>query len=361
MPNKNVKREMFKYKKLARIKYPNGYFTRRSSLLVISNYRTTLFFSLFIRRQTTYTLSSIFYCLNYSVEHIMDKLLNLTSFNLKKACSTNFNALLIGKRNTGKSTLVNDVLYFTNLNKTPRVCVFSGTEEANGNYAQFIPSTFIYNDNNVEQNLQNILDQQKILTKKKILGRLPKNCDIRITLILDDIGYKRGTLRSEVVRQIAMNGRHYGISMVVACQYVCDCPVDVRTNTDYVFVLKQNGCIINLYKNFFSGFDKKKDFKTVLDACSNNYECLVLDNTKPTTNIAEVCFFYKAKLGRKFRFGSKDLWTYHNRWGMSDNERFLRNEKLQKKMKQSKQIDDKSVSEKRLSNGLIVNKKKNKK
>jgi len=287
-----------------------------------------------------------------------DQLLNITSFNLKKACNIKFNALLIGKRNTGKSTLANDILYYTNLNKTPRVIVFSGTEEANGNYANYVPSTFIYNDDNVEENLSNIMDQQKLLTNKKKNGHIPASTDIRILVVLDDIGYKRGTLRSEVVRQIALNGRHYGISMIVACQYVCDCPVDVRTNTDYVFVLKQNGDVTNLHKNFFSGFEKRKDFKTVLDNCTNNYEALVLDNTRPTTNISEVCFYYKAKLGRKFKFGSKSLWDYHDKWGISDYDRFLRNEKL-KKLSQNKKIENENNDKRsRLSNGLIVNKKK---
>ena len=71
----------------------------------------------------------------------MDKHLNITSFDLKNACKKDFNCLLIGKRNTGKSTLGNDILYFINQNKVPRVCVFSGTEEANGNYGQYVPNT----------------------------------------------------------------------------------------------------------------------------------------------------------------------------------------------------------------------------
>ena len=285
----------------------------------------------------------------------MDKQLNITSFDLKNACKKDFNCLLIGKRNTGKSTLGNDILYFINQNKVPRVCVFSGTEEANGNYGQYVPSTFIYNEMNVEDNLTNILNQQKDLTKKKKSGKISKDTDIRIAIILDDLGYQRGTLRSEVVRQIAMNGRHYGISMVITCQYVCDCPVDVRTNTDYVFVLKQNADLTNLFKNFFGGFDKKKDFKTVLDACTNNYECLVLDNTRPTTNIADVCFFYKAKIGRKFKFGSKELWKYHDKWYLSDDDRSKRDEMLK-----NKALSNKNNNNNKLSNGLIVNKKNKK-
>ena len=104
----------------------------------------------------------------------MDKQLDITPFDLKNACKKNFNCLLIGKRNTGKSTLGNDILYFINQNKVPRVCIFSGTEEANGNYAQYVPSTFIYNEMNVEDNLTNILNQQKDLTRRKKLVKFLK-------------------------------------------------------------------------------------------------------------------------------------------------------------------------------------------
>ena len=284
-----------------------------------------------------------------------DKHLNINPFNLKKACDAKFNALLIGKRNTGKSTLASDLLYYVNMNKTPRVCVFSGTEEANGNYANYVPSSFIYNENNVEENLKSILDSQKLLKRKKKLGIIPQNTDTRILIILDDLGYKKGVLRSEVVRQIALNGRHYDISMITCCQYICDAPVDVRTNTDYVFVLKQNSDITNMYKNFFSGFDKKKDFKTVLDSCTSNFECLVLDNTQPTTNIADVCFFYEAKFGRKFKFGSRELWDYDKKYGLSEDERFFRGEKL-KKLKNKKPEDESKKT--RLSNGLVLKKGK---
>lgn len=284
-----------------------------------------------------------------------EQLVNLNPFNIRKACDRNYNALVIGKRGTGKSTVISDILYFSNKKKIPRVCIFSGTEEANGFYRQFIPPTFIYNDSNVEKHLEIILQSQKDLTNKKNLGKMSKDKDIRITIVLDDVGYKKGILKSEVVRQIAMNGRHYSISIIIACQYCMHAPVDVRTNTDFVYVMKQSADLETLYKSFFNGFKNKKDFKTVLDACTSNYECFVLDNIIPTTDISEACFFYKAKLGRKFKFGCKKLWDYNNMWHLSDEEVYRRREKLKKL---TGKTSGRSSSSKK--NGIIVNKKKTK-
>lgn len=262
----------------------------------------------------------------------MSNQINVALFDINKACQKKFNAIIIGKRNTGKSTIVQDILYHLGKTDIPRVCIFSGTEEANGFYKQFVPGTFIHNDSNVEQTLENILQGQRTLTAKIQMGKLSKDVDIRIAIVLDDVGYKKGTLKSEVVRQIFMNGRHYGIVMILACQYCMDPPVDIRTNTDYVFVMKQNSSVKNLYEQFFSGFNCVKDFKTVLDACTENYESFVLDNTMPSTDVSKVCFYFKALYGREFKIGSKEAWKYHSKWYMSEEERLLRKDKLKKEM-----------------------------
>lgn len=279
-----------------------------------------------------------------------DQKISVDPFDINKACKNKFNAIIIGKRNTGKSTIVQDLLFHLNNAKVPRVCVFSGTEEASGFYKQFVPNTFIHNDSNVEESLQKILDGQKALTSKMQMGKLSKDTDIRIAIVLDDVGYKKGTLKSEVVRQIFMNGRHYGIISILAVQYAMDPPVDIRTNTDYVFVMKQNSSVKNLYEQFFSGFSCVKDFKVVLDACTENYESFVLDNTMPSTDVSKVCFYFKALFGRVFKIGSPELWKFHNKWHMTDEQRMERKERIQKA------VDKNGSYKASVKGGLIVRK-----
>ena len=52
--------------------------------------------------------------------------------------------VFIGKRNTGKSTLVKDIMYHKK--HLPAGIVLSGTEEGNHFYSEFIPDLFIYGD-----------------------------------------------------------------------------------------------------------------------------------------------------------------------------------------------------------------------
>jgi len=114
------------------------------------------------------------------------------------------------------------------------------------------------------------------------------------------------------IRQIFMNGRHWKICFMVSLQYMMGMPPDLRTNIDYVFCLREN-IISNqkkLYDYFFGCFKKFKYFQDIFNECTNNYECLVLDNTSKSTKIEDCVFYYKATPGRSFRIGSKELWAH---------------------------------------------------
>ena len=52
-------------------------------------------------------------------------------------------------------------------------------------------------------------------------------------------------------------------------------------------------------------------FCTVMDSCTEDYECLVLDNTKTSNKIEDCVYWYKAPIRRNFRIGSQRLWDYH--------------------------------------------------
>ena len=99
-----------------------------------------------------------------------ERTLNLSAFDVKRCCQNLFNAIVVGKKHTGKSTLIHDVLFYLSKTGVPRVCVFSGTEESNGFYKQFIPGTFIFDDKDVENRLEVIVENQKKLAMKKQLG-----------------------------------------------------------------------------------------------------------------------------------------------------------------------------------------------
>ena len=94
-----------------------------------------------------------------------------------------------------------------------------------------------------------------------------------------------------------------------------DLTPDLRANVDYVFILREN-VIQNrekLYKAFFGIFPTFDMFNQVMTACTENYECLVLDNTSKSNKIEDCVFWYKAKCHSNFRIGSPSMWRFHQK------------------------------------------------
>ena len=150
--------------------------------------------------------------------------------------------VFIGKRNTGKSTLVTDILYHKK--HLPAGIVLSATEEGNHYYQQYIPDLFIYGDYDREA-IERVMDRQK-----RLVGAGKKNCGA--FLLLDDCMYDSKFMKDTCIRQCFMNGRHWKIFFMLTMQYCMDLPPALRANIDYVFILREN-IIQNrekLYKNF---------------------------------------------------------------------------------------------------------------
>ena len=211
--------------------------------------------------------------------------------------------LIIGKRNTGKSVLAKDLLY--HVRRMPVGVVMSGTEEGNGFFKEMVPDLFVYGDYDVGI-VQRIVQRQRKLAKDKA----PNSGTF---VVLDDCMYDKRIVRDTVMRQIFMNGRHWNIFLILTAQYAMDLPPDIRANVDYVFVLREN-IIQNrerLYKNFFGIFPTFDMFCQVMDQCTENYECLVLDNTAKSNKIEDVVFWYRGKDRGKFRMGSDSFWEHH--------------------------------------------------
>ena len=71
--------------------------------------------------------------------------------------------VLIGRRDTGKSFLVRDLLYYHQ--DIPIGTVISGTEAGNGFYKDHVPRLFIHDEYNTAL-IENILRRQKTVLKQ---------------------------------------------------------------------------------------------------------------------------------------------------------------------------------------------------
>jgi hypothetical protein len=218
--------------------------------------------------------------------------------------------VLIGKRDTGKSFLVRDLLYYQQ--DIPIGTVISGTEEGNGFYEKMVPKLFIHNEYNTAI-IENILKRQRTVLKqikKEMEAYKRTTIDPRAFVILDDCLYDNTWSRDKMMRLLFMNGRHWKVMLVITMQYPLGIPPTLRTNIDYVFILREN-YIANrrrIYENYAGMFPTFESFCQVMDQCTENYECLVINNNSKSNKLHDQVFWYKADNHGDFRLGSKEFW-----------------------------------------------------
>ena len=192
---------------------------------------------------------------------------------------------LIGKRHTGKSVCMLDIL--SKMPKPDFCLAFSPTDDSLESFKKFIPPTCIFSAFSHEK-LERLLALQRELIQR---GKTRS-----VLMIMDDCLYQKGVLKSTAMRDLFFNGRHLNVGLIVAAQYCMDIQPELRANIDYLFTMRE-ATIINrqkLHKYFFGQFSKFDEFDNVMTACTINYAALVMDSTIPSTKKEDCVFWYRA-------------------------------------------------------------------
>jgi len=253
----------------------------------------------------------------------------MTSLNLKKFDMSKIGkgsvVVMIGKRNTGKSFLCQDLLYYKR--DIPIGTVISATEGANKFYSKMMPSLFIHEEFSPEI-VENLVKRQRLVINK-IQSQVDKIGSSKIDpwafLILDDLMYDTSWVKNTTIRGLFMNGRHYKLLFMITMQYALGIPPALRSNVDYVFILREN-IVSNrkrLFEHYSGMFPTFEIFCQVMDQCTSNFECLVIDNTTKSNKIEDMVFWYRADDHPAFKLGAPEFWQHHSKNycdGMEDNE-----------------------------------------
>ena len=216
---------------------------------------------------------------------------------------------IIGKRNTGKSVLMKDLLY--HMPRPDYVLAMAPTEDTLRMYREFLPENCIF-DHFAQDKLDRVVSVQR-----ELVNRGKKR---NVLIILDDCLYQKGVLKSTSMRSIFFNGRHDNISLMCAAQYMMEVEVSLRTNIDYLFTMREN-ILMNrqkLFKYFFGQFAKFEEFDKVMTACTQNFRSLVLDGTVSSTNATDSVLWYKAAVEvPQFRLCKDIFWKLSDCYGIS--------------------------------------------
>ncbi len=217
--------------------------------------------------------------------------------------------VFVGKRGTGKSYLVKDLLYHHR--DIPVGTCISPTEEANRFFGDIIPPLFIHQEYTPEL-VHKLLVRQKQIVKKMRDDPTYSSVDPRAFVIMDDCLYDNCWQKDVGIKEIFMNGRHWKLMYILTMQYPLGIPPNLRTNIDWVFLLRENITANRkrLYDYYAGMFPSFEVFNQVMDQCTDNYECLVIHNGAKSNKLEDQVFWYKADNHPEFRMGADVFWQH---------------------------------------------------
>ena len=240
------------------------------------------------------------------------------SINIKRFDPTSMKPhriiLVVGKRGTGKSTLLKDLMFHLR-EKIDTPLAMTPTEESMNMFEEHMPASCVHTGFNSTL-LDKLTTHQRSCSKRKVPMR-------HVLVVMDDMMFDKKVLKGQAVRDLFMNGRHLRVTYINAMQYLMDMGPDLRSQVDYCFALRENiiSNKIKLWKFFFGGFNNFDDFCSVFDACTENNECIVIDNTVKSNNVSDMVFWYKAEFELpKYSLGDQKLWLLHHKYYRTDEE-----------------------------------------
>lgn len=78
-----------------------------------------------------------------------------------------------------------------------------------------------------------------------------------------------------------------------------------------------------IYREFGGAFSNLTVFQAVFAACTQNFETCILPKKASGTSIESNCFFYKADINLKFKFGASEIWEFCNKRYLSPQAEYM--------------------------------------
>jgi hypothetical protein len=220
--------------------------------------------------------------------------------------------LFLGGRNTGKTTMIHDVVSRLR-HLFDMGFAMCGSKESYDNCCRFLPQRLVHKHYDDELTKRFYDTCSEIVDGNKVR---------HVLCIDDDLFSDKRYLHNPSQTPLFVNGRHPHTARIICCQFTMFIPTQFRGNIDYIFALREPDLKNRqrLHENFFGCLGNFQQFEQVFEKVTANYGCLVLDKTEPSGNINEMIKFHRAnlknpefKLGNPLFFKLSDVVEEENR------------------------------------------------
>ena len=215
--------------------------------------------------------------------------LKFDSSNLQRRCGPAI--FILGSREKGKTFLIKDILHYNQ--DVPCGTVVTAADSNLDVYNKIIPKQCIHKKYN-SSIITNVLSRQSTIIEKNQATDQDQVQDPRAFLILDDCMYD--AFHGEPVKDMYINSRRSYLMTICAVQFPLTTSPNVRANMDFIFIFKEPIITTkrHIYEDYAGIFPTFESFCQVLDACTQNHGCLVIDNVSKSDKIEDRVFWYKA-------------------------------------------------------------------
>jgi hypothetical protein len=222
--------------------------------------------------------------------------------------------VIIGKPGTGKSTLIESILY-AKRSIFATIKTFSGTEDSNGFFGSKQPAITIEDGldlNNLEA-MENFKKRQKYA--KKYIE--PSGGNPWCAIVHDDCSSDNKLFKKTIFQELYKNGRHWRMMHLLSLQYSLDIPPAIRACIDGVFILRESNPAMRkkLFENYGNCVNSFSEWNDLMDQLTDNYTAMFIDNKTQSNSLEDCIFYYKAdpsRIPKDWKLGCREFWDFHN-------------------------------------------------
>jgi len=205
-----------------------------------------------------------------------------------KTFANNQKFLIIGKRGSGKSFLIKQIIYQMFIDKkVNECCVFSPTDKMTNFYVNFTKHVSYECDFSLVKKIMELQKQRNI-----------EGSNTHKLLIVFDDGLSEKDYRNDTISDLIKNGHHLNITTIFAMQFSIGMTPELRSNFDYVFLMKDDAIssIKRLYDHYGGVFPTFNLFNSYIKNYTKDYNALVILNTITNSLFSEKVKIFKANM-----------------------------------------------------------------